>query len=387
MAEKTSSKQLKGKTILLISPDRWGEMHISKHHYAKSLAKRGNTVYFLNPPSDNLKTFATCVEIANYQNLYLVEYKRVGPKFLRFKARWLFDRLIKRLIRKLSTFIPDEIDLVWCFEPNLFSNPRLFTSKGDFIYHPVDELYYPYQYVPGESADLILASAQEYLDKFGKTKAQKVFINHGLAKYFFEASKRIVEYPNTNKLKVGYAGNMLRAEIDTEAFTEIIGANPEIEFHIWGTYARKDSNLGGESTDQAVEFVKALKSASNVDLHGAVSPKVLAEEMQNMDAFLICYDVIKDRSSGTNYHKVLEYLNTGKIVISNNVTTYKNMPEMVQMVDSRTDNDSLPTLFKEVMQNLEVHNSIELQNKRIAYSLTNSYSNQIKRIESLLYKI
>lgn len=41
------------KTILIISPEPWGKMMISKHHYALELAKLGNEVYFLNPPNNN----------------------------------------------------------------------------------------------------------------------------------------------------------------------------------------------------------------------------------------------------------------------------------------------------------------------------------------------
>ena len=35
------------KKILIISPEPWGVNHISKHHYALALIKKGNTVYFL----------------------------------------------------------------------------------------------------------------------------------------------------------------------------------------------------------------------------------------------------------------------------------------------------------------------------------------------------
>ena len=41
---------LKGKTILILSPQSWGKMFVSKHHYAIGLAKKGAVVYFLNPP-------------------------------------------------------------------------------------------------------------------------------------------------------------------------------------------------------------------------------------------------------------------------------------------------------------------------------------------------
>ncbi len=41
---------LNDKTILIISPQEWGKMLLSKHHYALELAKAGNIFYFLNPP-------------------------------------------------------------------------------------------------------------------------------------------------------------------------------------------------------------------------------------------------------------------------------------------------------------------------------------------------
>jgi len=386
MAEKTISKQLKGMTILLISPDRWGAMHISKHHYAKALAKLGNTVYFLNPPSENLTESVDIQPVEAYNNLFVVDYKRQFPRFLRFKLRGLYDTLMTRTIRRIAKKIDQPINLVWCFEPNLYKNPRLFGLGADYIFHPVDELYYDYQYRPGDQADLILASAQEYLDKFGPTKAKRVFINHGLADYFIDAPTRMGTYNDKGaKHKVGYAGNMLRPEIDRRIFLKLVESHSEIEFHIWGSYQSQDSNLSSSLDSQTQAFIESLKQAQNVILHGPVPPTQLALDMQAMDAFLICYDVELDRSSGTNYHKVMEYLNTGKVIISNNVTTYKNRPNLVQMVRERKHNDDLPQLFGTVMSNLAKYNHPNLQQERIDYSLENSYKHQIARIEDLLY--
>jgi len=39
------------KTIFILSPQPWGKMHISKHHYAIELAKKGNLIYYFNPPA------------------------------------------------------------------------------------------------------------------------------------------------------------------------------------------------------------------------------------------------------------------------------------------------------------------------------------------------
>jgi len=101
-------------------------------------------------------------------------------------------------------------------------------------------------------------------------------------------------------------------------------------------------------------------------------------------AFLICHDINKDQSRGTNYHKLLEYLAVGKVIISNNVTTYKDHPDLVVMNDSRENNSSLPGLFQKVINNLEQYNSIELQQKRIRFAEKFIYSSQLSKIEKFL---
>ena len=53
----------------------------------------------------------------------------------------------------------------------------------------------------------------------------------------------------------------------------------------------------------------------------------------------------------------MEYLSTGKVIISNNITTYQNI-NLIEMTNSRQNNDDLPQLFKTVINNLEIYNNI-----------------------------
>ena len=48
---------LKNKIILIISPNFWGDIHLTKHSYALEISKLGANVYFLNPPSRNFKGY------------------------------------------------------------------------------------------------------------------------------------------------------------------------------------------------------------------------------------------------------------------------------------------------------------------------------------------
>jgi hypothetical protein len=76
----------------------------------------------------------------------------------------------------------------------------------------------------------------------------------------------------------------------------------------------------------------------------------------------------------------MEYLATGKVIVSNNVTTFKDHPDLVQMIQDRNNNDQLPVLFNKVIRNLEIYNDVSLQKKRIEFAKTNMYDKHIKSI-------
>ena len=56
---------LRNKTILIISPQQWDGLMLSKQNYAEELTKLGNKVYFLPPP---LKTTKNCCSIKKLSN-------------------------------------------------------------------------------------------------------------------------------------------------------------------------------------------------------------------------------------------------------------------------------------------------------------------------------
>jgi hypothetical protein len=142
------------------------------------------------------------------------------------------------------------------------------------------------------------------------------------------------------------SGNFLRPDIDRPVLIEIIKSHTDVLFECFGAYESKNSNLGGSSDQETIDFIEVLKQAPNVILHGMVSPETLAKELRRMDAFLICYNVEKDQSKGTNYHKVMEYLVFGRPVVSNKVSAYSQN----RLVFQATDSDKLSNLFNFVIQ-------------------------------------
>lgn len=376
---------LKSKTILILSPQSWGKMFLSKHHYAIELAKRGNTVYFLNPPQPQGlmlgKSSVTICESGVQPNLYFVDHQLFFPYNLKFHWISLFHFLMKFHTRKIINKIERKIDIVWSFDiGHLY--PFSFFPKTTFkIFHPVDEPLNQEALNSAVGANVIFSVTKEILAKYEFVNAPKHFVNHGVLGSFISSPRK---YAANLPIRIGFSGNLLRKDIDRPILLKIIQENTNCTFDFWGSYNPTQSNIGGVDDKETTEFIKKLKEFHNVTLHGIVSSDQLANEIQSMDCFLICYDVLKDQSKGTNYHKVMEYLATGRVIISNNITTYETKPELVKMINTRDNNNSLPELFTYVTGNLEQFNSYEAQQKRINFSKNNTYTKQIDSINSFI---
>jgi hypothetical protein len=374
---------LKNKVILLISPQPWGSLYISKNHYAIELAK-SNTVYYLCP-EPLVKSASKKIEIKpidGVPNLFVIEHKLFFSFKIKFHLRRLFHILMLTQTNRILKKINRKVDIVWSFDlGNYF--PFAFFSKIPLkIFHPVDEPLNNDAILSAKGADVIFSVTHEILSKYQNYNLPSYFINHGVDASFIKSSSFFSQQDKL-QCRVGFSGNLRRKDIDREILLTIIKDNPNVQFDCWGDFENRN-NLRDFENKATDDFINKLLSNKNVHLHGLLSPSQLADSYQQVDAFLICYDVAKDQSKGTNYHKVLEFVSTGKIIISNNVTTYQNFPALIQMVNERNNNQKLPILFKQVINNLNQYNSIELQEKRVSFASENTYENQINRIDNHL---
>jgi hypothetical protein len=374
---------LKNKTILIISPQAWGHMYLSKHHYAITLAKLGNTVYFLNPPELENAKQAGEIEISTsytHHNLFLINHRLRFPFLLKFHAisffHWLMGFHIKRIMKKIGK----PVDIIWSFDQQNLYPYKFFGNKPFKIFHPVDEPSNKQALKAAKGSQLILSVTSEILEKYKVFQQPGHLINHGVGDDFLSVARN---NPDKKNIHVGLSGNLLREDIDRETLLKIIDQNPSVIFEYWGPYSLVNNNIGGSRTDATKTFISLLQQRG-VIFHGPANPAQLARELQRMNAFLICYDVKKDQSRGTNYHKIMEYVSTGKVIISNNITAYLDKPALVQMIRSRDNNRALTHLFKNVIQNLDYHNSPALEKLRKEYANQNTYSKQISRIEKII---
>ncbi|NJO25249.1 MAG: hypothetical protein HC867_04930 [Bacteroidia bacterium] len=129
---------LENKRILILSPQAWGTMFLSKHHYAVELAKKGNTVYFLNPPDEGHQQIKSVhiEEIKGYDTLYLVTHRLFFPYNIKFRFISFFHFLMKWQVKKILKAIGKPVDIIWSFDLGNIYPFSLFPKETKKYYSP-----------------------------------------------------------------------------------------------------------------------------------------------------------------------------------------------------------------------------------------------------------
>ncbi len=379
--------QFNNKTILIISPQPWGIMKVAKHHYAIELAKKGATVFFLSTPTSDCKFIQkgfVHIENSEIENLKIIKHQLFFSYKLKFKFEKIFLALMQVHINKIIKKIDKKIDIVWSFDLGNFFPFKLFKNTYN-IYMPVDEPLNKNAFDSGVGANVVFSITNEIVEKYKFfLKVPSYFINHGVAEAF-------LNYKNTETLteniNVGISGNFLRPDIDYPILLKIIKENPTIIFHCYGQAKISQTNYTTNVSNDIVKYIERLELQKNVVLYGPCNQEKLIEGLNKMDAFLICYDIEKDYSKGTNYHKVMEYLSTGKVIISNNITTYANYPNLISMSTTRKNNEGLPKLFSDILNSSTNYNSAEKISERKDFAKKHKYSTQLDTIEKHINEV
>lgn len=366
----------KEKNILIISPEIWEGSKLSKHHYALAFAEEGWNVYFMTPNTSSIPLKdKDCSDHKRIRQVYFPISKYLNS--LRFHFRPLYNLILKKTIRQWLQGYP-RFDYLISFDCNgVFTDLKNFRAKKT-VFFPVDQ-------VTGEfkneyrGFDKLVSITPVILNSFPHVGNKSLF-HHGLSSAFFEENKDS-RFQNTRKVKrVGYVGNLLIGPIlDKKSLVRIIENHPEIEFHFFGAYENKGNNLGNDSSDETRRFVNYLKEASNCILHGVVSSDILSKELKKQDALLICYDFKYDKNECSNSHKIMEYLATGKPVISTRISMYDGL-DLFPMLET-FDNSLFPEFFDKQVRNwADTNNQIQFE-KRKQFAFRNTYS---QKIEDLL---
>ena len=357
-----SLKILTNKKILVISPEPWQHNLISKHHYAITLAKKDNVVFFLNPPSDKNLCSHT-----DYANVFTIDYKPLvrglnglpGPL-----ARFLAAFDIKRLFSLAKT----EFDVIWSFDPYRFQFLDQFKASVK-IYFAAD--WHASRKNEGRLANhahLVLSPSRLLLDEI-KTRTPRIFLNHAVEDYFF-TEEVVTTVPGKQKFKVGYVGNLQSKFLDFDLLKNVVAFNPDCDFIFAG--------------DDSGPFLETIKACKNVYFIGSLDNRIVPSFLKACEVLLLCYDTDKYRVEASNSHKIMEYLASGKSIVSTRMQEYKNFPELIFMPE---ENSKLPELLKTVVNNLPECNSHAAREKRIKYANQHTYDRQLIQIDRYLQEI
>ncbi len=366
---------LKDKQILLISPQDWDHIPISKHHYAEALGL-ANRVLFLDPPDWSMRPGAVRRSVTGRPGVERITWRPCLPRSLRFHAPRLYRIWIGREVRRLLRILQASPDLVWCFDFNTYPDLRAFGARR-VIFHPVDPVSDPRQARTGRTADLVLSVSERILasvTRHAPLPASAV-INHGTGTEFAALAQVAARRPGRDGgIHCGYFGNLDRQTINVGLLRAVARQHPDITFHYWGPIS------------DGSPLAAALADCRNCLFHGALPKAELANAAAAMDCLLLSYQDHETESDRSNSHKFIEYFATGKVVVSTRMSIYADDPELVRMSTSPDDSDFVD-IFSQTVRDLETHNAPARQKRRKALALQNTYPRNIARIDNMLCQI
>ncbi|QNL22360.1 hypothetical protein HZR84_10550 [Hyphobacterium sp. CCMP332] len=348
---------LTDRNILIISPEAWEHIQISKHHYAIELAKRNNRVYFLGPPENEYAINTTSIN-----NLFKVTYKGF-PKGFRFYPKAIRKKIQRSLLEKIEKITGCTLDILWSFDNSVFAdfdNERMRLNISHIVDKSQDFLFAR----AASTADINFAVSENIFNRQKKYNQQSYLIPHAIDELFL---KEIIkdsnsDLPGKNKIKALTFGNMNSPYINWKLAEKIYNHFDCIDFIHFGPKPDK------------------APIAENIYFAGFKDKKDLAVLMSSADFLFIFYDDEKYPEQLTNSHKILEFLSSGKPVICNPFSDYKKSELLIQCHNLED--------YKNAIQNtITKSEDVALKQRRIEYASKNTYNKRIEEIEQILENI
>jgi len=347
-----------GKKVLIVSPQPWKGFKVSKHHYAETLARLGNKVYFLGPPVKDLNRGDVVTSSTNVQGLMEVSYRPWLPHSFKFHFRALFKIEMKLIASRVSKLL-NGVDVVWDFDNAFqFHDLRCF-GAGFSIFHLVD-VSSDVERHP-KHADAVIALSGRLLNRIQTDQVLEV--GHGLCDAYLRYATSMHNFPKPARetLAVGMIGNFHNPVVDSLTISKMISRFSHVNFKFFGPY--ENSDLHAE-----------VGAAKNVFFKGLLQPEEIIRDVPKINIWLICY---KPHQFSENSHKLLEYLSTGAPVVS----SYLKVLENVNIVycGDRASNESLLDLLELAIGEATSDDQSRYV-ARTEYAILNSYEQKVKDI-------
>lgn len=370
-------------------------MHISKHNYAIELERQGNVVYFMNPPNQHKGVKDYLInKIDGYNSLFVINCYLTNNKIidyirLRLKLTQFYDQYLFRLVKRICNKEKIQLDQVWSFDPNLHGYLTRYPAK-DKIFFIADAVQNTSQTRAAKNINLVVSVAEELLEPFRKINPKCLVVNHGLNRTYENYAIQKLEQlkqkdenikNKTGKVNVGYIGNLLIPFLYEEGLKKIVTENPGTDFHFWGVHDHTSNNLLADYDAKILNAIAYIKeNCGNAFFYGVKKSEQIIEELDKIDLFIYINSSVKDINGGANSHKILEYLSTGKTIVSTYLSYYEKLG-LLEMTPKGKE-ESIADKFRDVINDIEAYNSKENKIKRIEFSLKNTYLQNLNKIQA-----
>lgn len=361
--------------ILILSPQPWDGLQVSKHHYARELAALGHRIFFVNPPGG---APAITMRASDVASITLVDHPPLAFARLKFRFRAPFEWAANRRARAIVA-ATGPVDLLWDFDnAGQFSDHRPFGASWSVL-HVVDRIR------TGERrhrhADLLFSVDASLLADVEDGGQPRFVIGHGLSPLFADAARRRLAAPRhrdpAKPVVVGFIGNLAQHALDRPRAMALVQAHRDVLFRFIGPVQ------GGMSAELLAmqAWAKEFGAQPNVELPGLLTGDALIAATADVDIWLLPYDVANDCNRGVNSHKLLEYFALGGEVVSSAIAAQADAPGIFMAPPGDPDAIAarLDAALAAVREGRDTGSA-----DRIGLALANSYRANVERIAAHL---
>lgn len=359
--------ELRNKKILLVSPEPWDHIFVSKHHYAVHLGQQGNQVVFLGPPESKW-----VIRRTSFQNVSVVSYPGF-MKGLRFLPSILRNWRVRKVYNKIQEIAGMQFDLIWSFDNSVFFDFHALPKSVLKISHIVD-LNQDFQTRrAASSADICFGVTREIVKRLKGYNDRSHFINHGLSTIV--QNEFDPKLPGNNSTKAMYMGNLAMKHLDWKPLYRVAKNAKDIDFIFVGP----NSSEFSASINVTHRYKEKLARLNNSYFIPAIASEEVPVYLKHASILLICYQD-QYHNDQANSHKILEYLYSGNPIVASFTREYDGM----NLLNMSNRNSEWQDVFYEVKSNLKKYSGREQMRFRISFAMDHTYQKQIGRIERII---
>ncbi|MEQ8473921.1 MAG: glycosyltransferase [Marinoscillum sp.] len=309
----------------------------------------------------------------DFPNLFEVNY--VGfIRGLRFFPKYIQKRITNRVFKSLQKLVSVNFNIVWSFDNSVFFRFDALPEGVLCISHIVD-LNQDFEFeVASETSDFCFGTTSQIVAKQLKYNDDSYLLTHGVM--LPEKAPEPVQLPGFNKLKAMYIGNLSMPYIDWKIIHSVVKKKSECDFVFVGS----NGDNFTEKRNPYHKFKKQVYQSKNTYFLPRIASSDIPNYLQSADVLFLAYQE-KYHLDQANPHKVMEYLLSAKPIILTYTVEYVGISNHLFMSKS---NEEWADLWDDLQSKVSKWDKENTGALTSAYAKSNSYSNQLLKIEQAI---